>query len=57
VRCTWCNRIKVGGRFVSVDPSTMGDGDLPERTTPGICPQCFEPVSARAAAARRPHAA
>ena len=57
MRCAWCNRIRVGDCFVSVDPSIMGDGDLPERTTHGICPECFERVSARAAAARRPHAA
>ena len=57
VRCAWCNRIKVGGRFVPLDPAVVGADDVAERTTHGICPECFERVSARAAAARRPHAA
>jgi hypothetical protein len=55
VRCAWCNRIKVGDRFVPLDPALADE--LSERTTHGICPECFELVSARAAAARRPHAA
>ena len=57
MRCAWCNRIKVGGRFVPLDPAVVGAADVAERTTHGICPECFERVSARAAAARRPHAA
>ena len=57
MRCAWCNRIKVGDRFVPVDPAIVAAGDLPERTTHGICPECFQRVSARAAAARHPHAA
>jgi hypothetical protein len=54
VRCAWCNRIKVGERFVPVDPTIAAH--LGERTTHGICPECFERVT-RAAAARRPDAA
>ena len=42
VRCAWCNRIKVGDRFVPLDPAVVGADDLAERTTHGICPECFE---------------
>jgi hypothetical protein len=55
VRCAWCNRIKVVDRFIPIDPKLVAH--LLERTTHGICPECFERESARAAAARRPHAA
>ncbi len=43
LRCSWCNRIGLGYRFVVAD---VPHGDLPaavtERTTHGICPDCAE---------------
>lgn len=47
-RCAWCGRVEVDGEFV--DPAEFLDGDLParlrDRSTHGICPDCFARVQA-----------
>jgi len=55
VRCAWCDRIQVVDRFLPIDPALIAD--LADRTTHGICPECFEREIARAVAARRADAA
>lgn len=55
MRCAWCDRIKVVDRFLPIDPALVAD--LAERTTHGICPDCFERENERAAAGRRDRAA
>ena len=56
VRCAWCERIKVGDGFLTVDPALARDVADHERTSHGICPDCFRRVTDRAAAARRARA-
>ncbi len=54
MRCAWCNRIKLGDRFVDAEAHLAGDVPerLRERTTHGICPACLERESADAEAHR-----
>ena len=50
LRCAWCGRVEIDGRFVA--PEEFLSGDLPERlrerSSHGICPECFERTSREA---------
>lgn len=57
VHCAWCHRLRVGEEWLELDG--IGNGQtriaerLAERSTHGICPDCFERVDAEAEAGRR----
>ena len=50
--CAWCGRLEVGGRWVDALTALEGSGREPQLTH-GICPTCFDEVSARADDERR----
>jgi hypothetical protein len=55
VRCAWCGRISIGGRFVL--PEEFVSGELPQRlrekATHGICPDCLEHENEKARLGRQ----
>jgi hypothetical protein len=57
VRCAWCGRVAAGSEWI--DASMLLGGSLRERlrrnATHGICPACFERVSADAERERSAH--
>jgi hypothetical protein len=54
VRCAWCGRVSIAGRFVL--PEEFVSGDLPQRVrakaTHGICPDCLERENEKARTVR-----
>ena len=52
--CAWCERIKLGGRWVQGERALAAIRDVHAlRLTHGICPACFNAVTLRADEARR----
>jgi hypothetical protein len=57
VHCAWCNRLKVGDEWLQLEQGAAGAllviaRSLLQRSSHGICPDCFERVNEQAAADR-----
>jgi NMD protein affecting ribosome stability and mRNA decay len=52
--CAWCARMKLGGRWIDVEPALELLGTVDDlRLTHGICTSCFEETATRADRERR----